>query len=131
MVGFDPKDSTSVDRPPEDFSRDLQTVLKGLRIGVPREFFGAGLQPDVEKAVRAALEQYRALGATLVDISLPSAELGIPVYYVIAPAECSTNLSRFDGVRYGHRASDYGDLIDMIHKSRAEGLRARSRSAAS
>jgi aspartyl-tRNA(Asn)/glutamyl-tRNA(Gln) amidotransferase subunit A len=122
MVGFDPKDSTSVDRPPEDFSRDLQTPMKGVRIGVPREFFGAGLQPDVEKAVREALEQYRRLGATLVDISLPSAELGIPVYYVIAPAECSSNLSRFDGVRYGHRARDYADLTDMIRKSRAEGL---------
>ncbi len=122
MVGFDPKDSTSVDRPAEDFSRDLQASMKGIRIGVPKEFFGAGLQPDVEKAVRAALEQYRSLGATLVDISLPSAELGIPVYYVIAPAECSSNLSRFDGVRYGHRAKDYADLTDMIRKSRAEGL---------
>jgi len=122
MVGFDPKDSTSIDRPREDFSRHLQTSLKGLRIGVPREFFGAGLQPDVEKAVRAALEQYRQLGATLVDIALPSAELGIPVYYVIAPAECSSNLSRFDGVRYGHRAASYSDLTDMISKSRAEGL---------
>jgi aspartyl-tRNA(Asn)/glutamyl-tRNA(Gln) amidotransferase subunit A len=122
MVGFDPKDSTSIDRPREDFSRHLQTSVKGLRIGVPREFFGAGLQPDVEKAVHAALEQYRQLGATLVDISLPSAELGIPVYYVIAPAECSSNLSRFDGVRYGHRAASYADLTDMICKSRAEGL---------
>lgn len=122
MVGFDPKDSTSVDRPGEDFTRDLAKPVKGLRIGVPKEFFGAGLQPDVEAAVRAALEEYRRLGATLVDISLPSAELGIPVYYVVAPAECSSNLSRFDGVRYGHRARSYGDLNDMIAKSRAEGL---------
>lgn len=122
MVGFDPKDSTSVDRPGEDFTRDLAKPVKGLRIGVPKEFFGAGLQPDVEAAVRAALEEYRRLGATLVDISLPSAELGIPVYYVVAPAECSSNLSRFDGVRYGHRARTYGDLNDMIAKSRAEGL---------
>ncbi len=122
MVGFDPKDSTSVDRPGEDFSRDLGKPVKGLRIGVPKEFFGAGLQPDVEAAVRTALEEYRRLGATLVDISLPSAELGIPVYYVVAPAECSSNLSRFDGVRYGHRAKSYGDLNDMIAKSRAEGL---------
>lgn len=122
MVGFDPKDSTSVDRPPEDFARELATPVKGLRIGVPKEFFGAGLQPDVEAAVRTALEEYRRLGATLVDISLPSAELGIPVYYVVAPAECSSNLSRFDGVRYGHRAKTYGDLNDMIAKSRAEGL---------
>jgi aspartyl-tRNA(Asn)/glutamyl-tRNA(Gln) amidotransferase subunit A len=122
MVGFDPKDSTSVDRPGEDFTRELAKPVKGLRIGVPKEFFGAGLQPDVEAAVRAALEEYRRLGATLVDISLPSAELGIPVYYVVAPAECSSNLSRFDGVRYGHRAQTYGDLNDMIAKSRAEGL---------
>lgn len=122
MVGFDPKDSTSVDRPGEDFTRDLAKPVKGLRIGVPKEFFGAGLQPDVEAAVRTALEEYRRLGATLVDISLPSAELGIPVYYVVAPAECSSNLSRFDGVRYGHRAKNYGDLNDMIAKSRAEGL---------
>jgi len=122
MVGFDPKDSTSVDRPPEDFSRHLLAPVAGLRIGVPREFFGDGLAPDVETAVRAALEQYRQLGAKLVDISLPSAELGIPVYYVIAPAECSSNLSRFDGVRYGHRAKNYADLNDMIRKSRTEGL---------
>ena len=122
MVGFDPKDSTSVDRPGEDFTRDLGKPVEGLRIGVPKEFFGAGLQPDVEAAVRSALEEYRRLGATLVDISLPSAELGIPVYYVVAPAECSSNLSRFDGVRYGHRAKSYGDLNDMIAKSRAEGL---------
>jgi aspartyl-tRNA(Asn)/glutamyl-tRNA(Gln) amidotransferase subunit A len=122
MVGFDPKDSTSVDRPGEDFTRDLAKPVTGLRIGVPKEFFGAGLQPDVEAAVRAALEEYRRLGATLVDISLPSAELGIPVYYVVAPAECSSNLSRFDGVRYGHRARTYRDLNDMIAKSRAEGL---------
>jgi aspartyl-tRNA(Asn)/glutamyl-tRNA(Gln) amidotransferase subunit A len=122
MVGFDPKDSTSVDRPAEDFARHLQAPVRGLRIGVPREFFGDGLQPDVEKAVREALDQYRRLGATLVDISLPSAELGIPVYYVIAPAECSSNLARFDGVRYGHRARNHGDLTDMIRKSRAEGL---------
>ncbi|MEO8040092.1 MAG: Asp-tRNA(Asn)/Glu-tRNA(Gln) amidotransferase subunit GatA [Betaproteobacteria bacterium] len=122
MVGFDPKDSTSVDRPGEDFSRALHTPVKGLRVGVPREFFGAGLAPDVETAVRAALEQYRQMGATLVDISLPSAELGIPVYYVIAPAECSSNLSRFDGVRYGHRAQTYSDLGDMIRKSRSEGF---------
>jgi aspartyl-tRNA(Asn)/glutamyl-tRNA(Gln) amidotransferase subunit A len=122
MLGFDPKDSTSVDRPAEDYTRSLQADLKGLRIGVPREFFGEGLQPDVEKAVREALAEYVKLGAKLVDISLPNAELGIPVYYVIAPAECSSNLSRFDGVRYGHRAAEYGDLIDMIKKSRKEGF---------
>jgi aspartyl-tRNA(Asn)/glutamyl-tRNA(Gln) amidotransferase subunit A len=122
MLGFDPKDSTSIDRPREDYTRHLGAGVAGLKIGVPREFFGAGLQPDVEAAVRAALDVYRQLGAELVDISLPNAELGIPVYYVIAPAECSSNLSRFDGVRYGHRARQYADLTDMIKKSRAEGF---------
>jgi len=122
MLGFDAKDSTSVDRAAEDYTRELQRGLKGLRIGVPREFFGEGLQPDVEKAVREALAEYARQGAELVDISLPNAALGIPVYYVIAPAECSSNLSRFDGVRYGHRAAQYGDLDDMIKKSRAEGF---------
>jgi aspartyl-tRNA(Asn)/glutamyl-tRNA(Gln) amidotransferase subunit A len=122
MLGFDPKDSTSVERGAEDYTRSLETDLKGLRIGVPKEFFGEGLQPDVEKAVRDALAEYVKLGATLVDISLPNAELGIPVYYVIAPAECSSNLSRFDGVRYGHRAAAYEDLNDMMKKSRREGF---------
>jgi aspartyl-tRNA(Asn)/glutamyl-tRNA(Gln) amidotransferase subunit A len=93
-----------------------------LRIGVPREFFGAGLAADYEQAVRAALAEFEKLGATLVDISLPKTELSIPVYYVIAPAEASSNLSRFDGVRYGHRAADYKDLADMYKKSRAEGF---------
>ena len=122
MLGFDPKDSTSVDRAGEDYTRDLNSSVKGLRIGLPKEFFGEGLQPDVEKAVREALAEYVRQGAVLVDISLPNAALGIPVYYVIAPAECSSNLSRFDGVRYGHRAAQYGDLDDMIKKSRAEGF---------
>jgi len=122
MLGFDPKDSTSLDRPAEDFTRDLAMGVKGLKIGVPREFFGEGLQPDVEAAVREALRAYEKLGAKLVEISLPNAELGIPVYYVIAPAEASSNLSRFDGVRYGHRAAKYADLADMIKKSRAEGF---------
>jgi len=122
MLGFDPKDSTSLDRPREDFTRHLNDPVKGLKIGVPREFFGAGLQPDVEAAVRAALHEYEQLGARLVDVSLPNAELGIPVYYVIAPAECSSNLARFDGVRYGHRAAKYDDLIDLIKKSRSEGF---------
>jgi len=122
MLGFDPKDSTSVERAPEDYTRSLNLDFKGLRIGVPKEFFGEGLQADVEKAVRAALDEYVKLGARLVDISLPNAALGIPVYYVIAPAECSSNLSRFDGVRYGHRAAHYSDLIDMMKKSRSEGF---------
>jgi aspartyl-tRNA(Asn)/glutamyl-tRNA(Gln) amidotransferase subunit A len=122
MLGFDPKDSTSVERAAEDYTRSLDLDLKGLRIGVPKEFFGEGLQADVEKAVREALAEYVKLGARLVDISLPNAALGIPVYYVIAPAECSSNLSRFDGVRYGHRAAHYTDLIDMMKKSRSEGF---------
>jgi len=122
MTSFDPRDSTSLERAKEDFTRDLNKDLKGLRIGVPREFFSAGLAKDVEQAVRAALAEYEKLGATLVDISLPKTELSIPVYYVIAPAEASSNLSRFDGVRYGHRAADYKDLNDMYSKSRAEGF---------
>ncbi|MBK1890223.1 Asp-tRNA(Asn)/Glu-tRNA(Gln) amidotransferase subunit GatA [Undibacterium sp. 14-3-2] len=122
MVGFDEKDSTSLDRKPEDFNRDLNKSIQGLRIGVPKEFFGEGLAPDVEQSVRAALAEYEKLGATLVDISLPKTELSIPVYYVIAPAEASSNLSRFDGVRYGHRAADYKDLNDMYRKSRTEGF---------
>jgi aspartyl-tRNA(Asn)/glutamyl-tRNA(Gln) amidotransferase subunit A len=122
MLGFDPKDSTSLDRPAEDYTRSLGMSVKGLKIGVPKEFFSAGLQSDVEAAVRAALAEYEKLGATLVPISLPNAELGIPVYYVIAPAEASSNLARFDGVRYGHRAARYSDLKDMIRRSRAEGF---------
>jgi len=122
MLGFDARDSTSVQRPEEDFTRALNQDLRGVRIGVPAQFFTKGLQKDVESAVRAALEQYRQLGVKLVDIDLPNAPLGIPVYYVVAPAEASSNLSRFDGVRYGHRARQFDDLIDMIKKSRAQGF---------
>jgi aspartyl-tRNA(Asn)/glutamyl-tRNA(Gln) amidotransferase subunit A len=122
MAGFDPRDSTSVERAREDYTRELDASLDGLRIGVPREYFGAGLAPDVEQAVRAALQEFVKLGATLVDISLPKTELSIPVYYVIAPAEASSNLSRFDGVRYGHRAAQYTDLSDMYRKTRSEGF---------
>ncbi|MBC3833448.1 Asp-tRNA(Asn)/Glu-tRNA(Gln) amidotransferase subunit GatA [Undibacterium amnicola] len=122
MTGFDEKDSTSVQRDKEDFSRNLNQDIKGLRIGVPREFFGEGLAKDVEQAVRAALTEYEKMGAILVDISLPKTELSIPVYYIIAPAEASSNLSRFDGVRYGHRAAEYKDLNDMYRKTRTEGF---------
>jgi aspartyl-tRNA(Asn)/glutamyl-tRNA(Gln) amidotransferase subunit A len=122
MVGFDERDSTSIERPAEDFSAGLTGDIKGLRIGVPREYFGPGLAPDVEQAVRAALSEYEKLGAVLVDISLPKTELSIPVYYVLAPAEASSNLSRFDGVRYGHRAKNYTDLSDMYMQTRAEGF---------
>lgn len=122
MTGFDEKDSTSLERKKEDFNRDLNKSLQGLRIGVPKEFFSDGLAADVEQAVRAALAEYEKLGATLVEISLPKTELSIPVYYVIAPAEASSNLSRFDGVRYGHRAANYDGLEEMYKKSRAEGF---------
>ena len=123
MCGPDPdRDSTSLDVPAEDFSRALSDSMAGLRIGVPQEFFGAGLAPDVRAAVDAALAQYQQLGATLVPITLPRTELSIPVYYIIAPAEASSNLSRFDGVKFGHRAAQYGDLTDMYKKTRAEGF---------
>ncbi len=123
MCGPDPdRDSTSLDVPAEDFTRSLNESLEGLRIGVPREFFGAGLAADVRAAIDAALQEYRKLGAQLVEISLPRTELSIPVYYIIAPAEASSNLSRYDGVKFGHRARQYGDLADMYQKTRAEGF---------
>ncbi len=116
------RDSTSLDIPVEDFSRDLNASINGLRIGLPKEFFGDGLSADVRAAVDAALAQYEKLGAKLVPVSLPRTELSIPVYYVIAPAEASSNLSRFDGVKFGHRAEKYSDLADMYKKTRAEGF---------
>ncbi|MBI3231452.1 MAG: Asp-tRNA(Asn)/Glu-tRNA(Gln) amidotransferase subunit GatA [Burkholderiales bacterium] len=122
MTGFDARDSTSLEVADEDYTRDLNLPLAGLRIGLPREYFATGLSSDVEQAVRAALAQFEKLGATLVDISLPKTALSIPVYYIIAPAEASSNLSRFDGVRYGHRAEQYKDLAEMYKKSRAEGF---------
>ena len=126
MIGFDERDSTSLTPDQgnigEDYTRDLNKPLTGLRIGVPKEYFGEGLAADVEGAVRAALDEFVKLGATLVEISLPKTALSIPTYYIIAPAEASSNLSRFDGVRYGHRAADYKDLQDMYRKTRAEGF---------
>jgi aspartyl-tRNA(Asn)/glutamyl-tRNA(Gln) amidotransferase subunit A len=126
MIGFDERDSTSLTveqgNLPEDYTRDLNKPLNGLRIGVPKEYFGEGLAQDVEQAVRAALDEFVKLGASLVEISLPKTALSIPTYYIIAPAEASSNLSRFDGVRYGHRASEYKDLQDMYRKTRAEGF---------
>jgi len=116
------RDSTSLDVPTEDFSLQLNDSLAGLRIGVPTEFFGEGLSDDVRAAVDAALKQYETLGAKRVPISLPRTELSIPVYYIIAPAEASSNLSRFDGVKFGHRAKDYTDLADMYERTRAEGF---------
>jgi aspartyl-tRNA(Asn)/glutamyl-tRNA(Gln) amidotransferase subunit A len=106
----------------EDYSRGLHDSIEGLRIGLPQEFFGEGLSDDVRSGVEAALQQYEKLGATLVPISLPRTELSIPVYYVIAPAEASSNLSRFDGVKFGHRAARFTDLADMYKKTRAEGF---------
>jgi len=123
LCGPDPdRDSTSLDVPAEDFTRGLNDGIDGLRIGVPKEFFGAGLSDDVRAAIDGALAELRKLGATLVDISLPRTELAIPVYYIIAPAEASSNLSRFDGVKFGHRAQGYTDLEDMYKKTRAEGF---------
>ncbi len=123
ICGPDPdRDSTSLDMPAEDFTRGLDGSIEGLRIGVPAEFFGAGLAPDVRAAIDAALKVYESLGARLVPVSLPRTELAIPVYYIIAPAEASSNLSRFDGVKFGHRAKQYGDLLDMYKKTRAEGF---------
>jgi aspartyl-tRNA(Asn)/glutamyl-tRNA(Gln) amidotransferase subunit A len=131
IASFDERDSTSLQREDEDYTRylgqrwsgdDAAKPLTGLRIGMPKEYFGPGLAADVRAAIDAALKQYEALGATLVDVSLPKTELSIPVYYIIAPAEASSNLSRFDGVRYGHRAAQYTDLLDMYKKSRAEGF---------
>jgi len=123
MCGPDPdRDSTSLDVPAEDFTASLNADLKGLRIGIPKEFFGEGLAADVRAAVDGALAELTKLGATLVPISLPRTELSIPVYYIIAPAEASSNLSRFDGVKFGHRAKDFTDLESMYKLSRAEGF---------
>ena len=116
------RDSTSLDRPFEDFSAHLNDSIDGLRIGIPAEFFGDGIAHGVRAAVDGALKEFEKLGARLVPISLPRTALSIPVYYIIAPAEASSNLSRFDGVKFGHRAKDYVDLLDMYKKTRAEGF---------
>ena len=122
MAGFDPRDSTSLERPVEDYARDLDKPLDGLRIGLPKEFFAAGCDAGVMAAVQAAIKEYEKLGATVVDVSLPNSHLSVPAYYVIAPAEASSNLSRYDGVRYGYRAPEYGNLDDMYMKTRAQGF---------
>jgi aspartyl-tRNA(Asn)/glutamyl-tRNA(Gln) amidotransferase subunit A len=116
------RDSTSIDKPAEDFGRSLNDSLQGLRIGVPKEFFGEGVAPGVRAAIDAALAQYEKLGARRVEVSLPRTELSIPVYYILAAAEASSNLSRFDGVKFGHRAKQYKDLSDMYERTRAEGF---------
>ena len=115
-------DSTSLDMPAEDFTQSLGAPLKGLRIGIPKEFFGDGLDDGVRQALNAALKEFERQGAALVPVSLPRTELAIPVYYIIAPAEASSNLSRYDGVKFGHRAKDYADLEDMYKRTRAEGF---------
>jgi aspartyl-tRNA(Asn)/glutamyl-tRNA(Gln) amidotransferase subunit A len=122
MVGFDLRDSTSLDRPVEDYMSDLQQSVRGLRIGLPREFFAEGLQPEVAKVVEAAVAQYKALGCKITEVALPNMGLSVPVYYVLAPAEASSNLARFDGVRYGYRTPQYRDLNEMYEKTRAEGF---------
>ena len=122
MAGFDKRDSTSLNREKEDYTRDLNKPLQGLKVGLPKEYFSEGLDENVGKVIEAAIAEYNKLGAEIVDISLPNTGLSIPVYYVLAPAEASSNLSRYDGVRYGHRAAEYTDLMDMYNKSRAEGF---------
>lgn len=122
MAGFDARDSTSLQREPENYTRSLEMPLKGLRIGLPKEYFVREINEDVARPVEAAMAEYRKLGAETVEISLPNTHLSVPVYYVLAPAEASSNLSRFDGVRYGYRAPEYADLNDMYRKSRAQGF---------
>jgi aspartyl-tRNA(Asn)/glutamyl-tRNA(Gln) amidotransferase subunit A len=122
MAGFDRRDSTCLERPVEDYGRDLDRPLDGLRIGLPREYFAEGLSTDVARAVEAAVAEFRALGCEPVEVSLPNTRLSIPAYYVLAPAEASSNLARYDGVRYGHRAADCADLRELYLRSRAEGF---------
>ena len=122
MAGFDMRDSTSLQREPEDYTRNLEKPLEGLRIGLPKEYFVKEINEDVARVVEAAVAEYRKLGAKTVEVSLPTTKLSVPVYYVLAPAEASSNLSRYDGVRYGYRAPEYTDLNDMYQKTRAQGF---------
>jgi aspartyl-tRNA(Asn)/glutamyl-tRNA(Gln) amidotransferase subunit A len=122
MAGFDERDSTCVEREVPDYTAGLNDDLKGLRIGLPKEYFGEGLDPAVAQAVEAAVEEYKRLGAEVVEISLPNTSLAVPTYYVVAPAECSSNLSRMDGVRFGHRCEDPKNLEDLYKRSRGEGF---------
>ncbi len=122
IAGFDPRDSTSVDRPVPDYPAHLSRPLTGLKVGVLREFFDTGLEPESERLVRAALAVYEHLGASLIEVSLPQIGLSVPAYYVVAPAECSSNLARFDGVRYGHRCANPRDLKDLYQRTRGEGF---------
>ena len=127
MAGFDPRDSTSVDRPKDDYAGGLGRGVKGLTIGMPRQYFTRDLARDVADPILAAIEEYKKLGATVVEVDLPNQALAVPVYYVLAPAEASSNLSRYDGARYGHRAATYADLGDMYRKTRAEGFGAEAK----
>jgi aspartyl-tRNA(Asn)/glutamyl-tRNA(Gln) amidotransferase subunit A len=122
MAGFDPRDSTSVDTPVPNYVAELDKPLAGLKIGLIKEFFDKGLEASVEKCIREALAVYEKLGARLVEVKLPALPLSVPTYYVVAPAECSSNLARFDGVRYGHRCADPKDLMDLYKRSRGEGF---------
>ena len=122
MAGFDEKDSTSLEKETPDYTADLNKPLDGLRIGLPKEYFDDALDSDIKAVVTSAIDQYKSMGAKLVDIELPNSALSVPVYYVVAPAECSANLSRFDGVRYGYRCEDPKDLYDMYTRSRGEGF---------
>lgn len=122
MAGFDPKDSTCANQPVPDYSATLIDPLEGLKIGLPREYFGEGLDPAVAASVEAAIDHYKRLGAEVIDISLPNSGLAVPTYYVVAPAECSSNLSRFDGVRFGYRCQQPKDLEDLYKRSRGEGF---------
>lgn len=120
MTGFDPRDSTSLDRPDEDYTAHLQQDMRGLKIGLPKEYFGEGLDAEVAKVLEVAIKEFEKAGATLHEIHLPNTHLAIPVYYIIAPAECSSNLSRYDGVRFGYRCENPKDIIDMYKRSRGE-----------
>lgn len=122
MASFDERDSTSLERAKEDYTRDLNQSLKGLKVGLPKEYFGEGMSADVQKTIQAAIDLLKAQGAEMIEVSLPQTELSIPAYYVLTSAEASTNLSRYDGVRYGHRASRFGDLEEMYSNTRAEGF---------
>ncbi|MEE9492568.1 MAG: Asp-tRNA(Asn)/Glu-tRNA(Gln) amidotransferase subunit GatA [Gammaproteobacteria bacterium] len=122
MAGFDPRDSTSIDRPVDDYTAALGNTLQGLTIGLPKEYFDQGLDADVATVIEAAIEEYKKLGATIKEISLPNTHLSVPAYYVVAPAECSSNLSRFDGVRFGYRCENPRDLDDLYTRSRGEGF---------
>lgn len=122
MSGFDPKDSTNIDREVPDYTATLNDSLAGVRIGLPKEYFGEGLEPAVAALIETAAKEYEKLGASLHEISLPNTHLSVPAYYVIAPAECSSNLSRYDGVRFGHRCDQPKDLLDLYMRSRSEGF---------